>query len=32
MSFIPLGGISIGFGLWEINVGGKLIKYGTADK
>jgi hypothetical protein len=32
MAFIPLGGISIGFGLWEINVGGKLLKYGTADK
>ena len=32
MSFITLGGISIGFGLWEINVGGKLLKYGTNEK
>jgi hypothetical protein len=32
MSFITLGGISIGFGLWEINVGGKLLKYGTKEK
>ena len=32
MSFITLGGFSIGFGLWEINVGGKLLNYGTAAK
>ena len=32
MSFITIGGISIGFGLWEINVGGKLLNYGTAAK
>ncbi|MGB7566346.1 MAG: hypothetical protein WBM07_00685 [Chitinivibrionales bacterium] len=32
MSFITLGGFSIGFGLWEINVGEKLLNYGTAAK
>jgi hypothetical protein len=29
---ISLGGISTGFGLWEINVGKHLIKYGAAGK
>lgn len=31
-AFITLGGISIGFGLWEINIGGKLLKYGVFGK
>ena len=32
ISFITLGGISIGFGLWEIHVGGKLVKYPGSGK
>ena len=32
IAFMTLGGISIGFGLWEINVGGKLLNYSAAGK
>lgn len=32
ISFITLGGITIGFGLWEINIGGKLLKHAGAEK
>jgi hypothetical protein len=32
VSFITLGGISIGLGMWEIDVGGKLTYYSAAAK